>query len=263
MILSDQQINFFREEGYLAIPDLFDEKEVAEMQTELGRLKEEGHFFNITTAGDGQTYSKQKQNLALDPIGRKSKLFKSLPFRPKVIEIIGRLIGMPYMLHRDQIFLKPANHGQGTGWHQDNFYFTLSDPTKGTAMWIAIHEANKANGTMRLIPKRFRERFEHSRDENSDHHFRCYPPEEEAVYLELPAGGAAFFNYGVAHCTGPNKTDKERAGLAIHFFNEKYKEEAALLEEMEETPVFGRINQSSVDLERKSQNKEDLEKAIS
>ena len=89
-------------------------------------------------------------------------------------------------------------------------------------MWTAIHEATIANGTIRVIPGSHREMYEHSRDPQSDHHIRCYPPEDSAVPIELPAGGAAFFCYGTAHATGPNKTDKDRAGLAVHFLHTDY-----------------------------------------
>jgi ectoine hydroxylase-related dioxygenase (phytanoyl-CoA dioxygenase family) len=51
----------------------------------------------------------------------------------------------------------------------------------------------------------------------SDHHIRCYPPEDQAVPIELPAGGALFFNYGVPHCTKANTTTADRAGVAFHF----------------------------------------------
>jgi len=68
---------------------------------------------------------------------------------------------------------------------------------------------------MRIIPGSFKEEYEHVRDPESNHHIRCYPPEERAVTIELPAGGVLFFAYGVAHCTGANNTDKERAGLAL------------------------------------------------
>ena len=50
----------------------------------------------------------------------------------------------------DHIFLKPAHTGIGTDWHQDNAYFKISDPTKGTAMWIALHDAHIENGTLHL-----------------------------------------------------------------------------------------------------------------
>ena len=107
----------------------------------------------------------------------------------------------------------------GTNWHQDNAYFQIDDPLKGTAMWTAVHEATVANGTIHVIPGSYRVAYAHSRDPYSDHHIRCYPPEDEAIPIELPAGGVAFFAYGVAHCTLGNSTDKERAGVALHFIN--------------------------------------------
>jgi ectoine hydroxylase-related dioxygenase (phytanoyl-CoA dioxygenase family) len=82
-----------------------------------------------------------------------------------------------------------------------------------------VHDANVANGTIHVIPGSYREAYEHSRDPYSDHHIRCYPPEANAIPLELPAGGVAFFGYGVAHGSKANKTDHERAGIAHHFIN--------------------------------------------
>ena len=40
----------------------------------------------------------------------------------------------------------------------------------------------------------------------------------------LPAGGAVFFNYGTAHSTKRNNTDRERAGLAYHFLRTDFAE---------------------------------------
>ena len=125
---------------------------------------------------------------------------------------MGQLIGDPVRLRLDQIFLKPGKHGVGTNWHQDNAYFQIPDPLLGVALWTAVHAGTAANGTMRVIPGSFRTQYEHSRDGDSNHHVRCYPPEEEAVTIELPAGGALFFAYGVAHATGANTTDKRPGG---------------------------------------------------
>jgi ectoine hydroxylase-related dioxygenase (phytanoyl-CoA dioxygenase family) len=142
-----------------------------------------------------------------------------MPFAPKVAEAVRALIGDPVILHLDQVFLKPAKHGAGTNWHQDNSYFRISDPLKGTALWTAVHDATLQNGTMRVIPRAFHEELEHTRDPDSDHHVRCYPDESKAVAIEVPAGGALFFAYGTPHATGANTTDKERAGVALHFIN--------------------------------------------
>jgi ectoine hydroxylase-related dioxygenase (phytanoyl-CoA dioxygenase family) len=219
MIFTDAQVQQFREQGYVAVPDFWGVREVAAMQAELERLKQVGLLRNVATDGDGKTHSRVKENLQLCPMYNKSEFFRAMPFAPKVAESVRQLIGDPVLLHLDQVFLKPGRHGAGTNWHQDNAYFKISDPLKGTALWTAVHEATIANGAMHLIPGSFREDYEHHRDPDSDHHIRCYPPEGRAIPVELPAGGALFFAYAVAHCTRANTTDKERAGVALHFLN--------------------------------------------
>jgi ectoine hydroxylase-related dioxygenase (phytanoyl-CoA dioxygenase family) len=222
MSLTPPQIQQFHEHGYVALPRFFDAREVDAMQAEVRRLTEAGHLRNVATEGDGKTPSTAMRNLQLCPMYRHSPLFRALPFVPKVVAAVTALIGEPMILRLDQVFLKPARDGMGTNWHQDNAYFKISDPLKGTAMWIAVHDATVANGTLQVIPGSFRERYEHRRDPLSDHHIRCDPPEERAVPLELPAGGVAFFSYGTAHCTRANTTDRERAGVAFHFIHAEY-----------------------------------------
>ena len=220
MTFTDAQIAQFRADGYVAVPDFWTAEEVAAMQVETERLRRDGLLHNVATEGDGKTEARSKVNLQICPIYPQSEFFRAMPFAPKVVEAVGQLIGGPVRLRLDQIFLKPGKHGVGTNWHQDNAYFQIPDPLLGVALWTAIHAATAANGTMRVIPGSFRTQYEHSRDGDSNHHIRCYPPEEEAVTIELPAGGALFFAYGVAHATGANTTDKDRAGVALHFLND-------------------------------------------
>ncbi len=227
MQFTPEQIEQFQSDGFLAVPHFWKEREVLAMQAELERLKHDGLLHNVATQGDGQTVSQSKANLQLCPIFDKSDFFRAMPFAAKVGEAVSQLIGDPVLLHLDQVFLKPARHGAGTNWHQDNAYFRISDPLQGVALWTAVHEANAQNGAMRVIPGSFREEYEHARDPDSDHHIRCYPPEESAQMIELEAGGALFFAYGVAHCTGANHSDHERAGVALHFLNAKMNGEAA------------------------------------
>lgn len=220
------QVEQFRQDGYVVVPDFWTAREVAAMQAALEQLKRDGLLRNVATEGDGVTHSQTKANLQLCPLHDKSDFFRAMPFAPQVVAAVRQLIGDPVLLHLDQVFLKPGRHGAGTNWHQDNAYFKISDPLKGTALWTAVHDATLANGTLRIIPGSFREAYAHTRDPDSDHHIRCYPPAAHAIPVELPAGGAIFFAYGVAHCTGANNTDKERAGLALHFINADVSQEA-------------------------------------
>jgi phytanoyl-CoA hydroxylase len=226
MKFSNEQVAHFREHGWLAVEGFWDKDEVLAMRAELERLKEAGKLHNVATEGDGQTRSQSKANLQLCPMAPHSPFFRAMPFAPKVVEAVSQLIGDPVLLHLDQVFLKPARHGAGTNWHQDNAYFKISDPLAGTALWTAVHDANEANGTMRIVPDAFATELEHKRDPDSDHHIRCWPDEEKARLVELKAGGALFFAYGTPHATGANLSDHERAGVALHFLNANVSGEA-------------------------------------
>jgi ectoine hydroxylase-related dioxygenase (phytanoyl-CoA dioxygenase family) len=221
--LSAEQLRRYEADGYFAIPHFFDAREVAAMVAELERFKREGLGRNVATDGDGATHSRTRINYQIIPLNDKSTLFRALPYHPKVVSVIRQCIGDPFVRYLDQIFLKPGGSGAGTNWHVDNAYFKIADPTKGIGMWIALHDATIANGTMHMQPGVYRKQFEHARDLGSDHHITMQVGEEATVEaVELEAGGALFFNYGVPHCTKGNTTDRERAGLAYHFLRTDY-----------------------------------------
>ena len=227
MKLTHTQIVSFRRHGYVAVPGFFNAAETAALQADISRLKRNGFLRNVATAGDGKTPATTKQNLQLCPANFYSTLIRALPFAPKVLDAVTHLISGPEItLHLDQIFLKPGKTGMGTAWHQDNAYFKIPQPLRGTAMWIAIHDATVANGTMRVVPDTWSSTLPHERDGNSDHHIRCFPDETKAETIELEAGSVLFFCYGTPHCTGDNTTDTERAGLAYHFLCEDQTDES-------------------------------------
>ncbi|MFT7487876.1 MAG: phytanoyl-CoA hydroxylase [Candidatus Promineifilaceae bacterium] len=216
--------NAIKEAHRAVAHEFFSESEVAAIQAEVERLKTEGH--NVATLADGETPSGAAVNLQIIPLGPKSELLRTLPFLKKVRAVITQLIGDDALLQLDQVFVKPPRHGSGTSWHQGNACFGIPNPTQGVGMWVAVHDANVANGTMHVVPRSHREALTHTRDTGSDHHICCQIDEtiHEVVPVEMKAGGALFFNYGVAHCTLANNTGKERAGMALHFLKGAYRD---------------------------------------
>ncbi|MDE0098149.1 MAG: phytanoyl-CoA dioxygenase family protein [Truepera sp.] len=162
-MLTPEQVQQFRERGYVAVERFFGETELSAMLSELERFRREGLGRNVATDSDGKTHSTTAVNYQIIPLNDKSDLFRALPFHDDVLAAVGQLIGEPFMRQLDQIFLKPGRSGAGTDWHQDNAYFEISDPTMGTAMWIALHDATLENGTLHVVPNSHREVFEHER----------------------------------------------------------------------------------------------------
>ena len=213
------------EHGYVAVPDFLAPGEVAALQAEVERLQTAGSLRNVATIGDGKTISQTVFNLQICPAAPVSPLIRALPYAPKVVAAVEQFLGGPALFHLDQIFLKPAQHGAGTNWHTDYAYWPdLAHGAVGFGMWIAVHAATVANGTMQVIPRGHLRPWAHQRDPASDHHITCAPviDEQQAVPIELPAGGALFFYFGVPHRTTGNRTDRARAGLAYHFLREDF-----------------------------------------
>lgn len=227
-VLTPEQIAHFREEGYVAVEGFFTSRETEALRKELTRIYEErrkaGTLRNVAVQEDGSLNRLDgvRQNLQVIPLNDKSPLYRALPFHPKVLDAVESLIGDRFRLQLDQAFWKPARYGIGTSWHQDNAYFKIPDPLRGTALWIAIHDATVENGCMHVIPRSFREVYPHYRDPLSDHHIRCDPPEERQVAVELKGGGVLFFAYGTVHCTKANRSAQDRAGVALHFIHTDY-----------------------------------------
>ncbi len=223
-ILTQLQIDQYHTDGFTIAPLFFDRDEVRLMQAEVQRLRDAGLLRNVVKTGVHGSHSEEKVNLQLRPISPHSRVFRSLPYAAKVREAVSLLIGDDFHLQLDQIFLKPGRHGTGTSWHQDNAYFGCPDAHQGVGMWIAVHDAHRDNGTLHLVPGSHTRAFEHLRDDKSDEHLACHVDElkETVVPVEISAGGVAFFNYGVAHCTTENRTDASRAGLALHFVGSRF-----------------------------------------
>ncbi len=219
-MITAKHIEQYHTQGYCTVPDFWSKEEVEALLLGMEDLKARGLIGNVATDGDGKTSSNAKLNLQVCPIFDKSDIFRAAPFHPKVIAATRALIGDPVVFKLDQIFLKPARNGAGTSWHQDNTYFKIKDATRSVGMWTALHAATVANGTMHVVPGIYKDLLPHERDPLSNHHVRCYPDESKAIPVELPQGGVLFFNFNVPHCTLGNGTDKDRAGLALHFFNQ-------------------------------------------
>ena len=221
--LDPATVAHFAEQGYCTVPDFFSEREITGMRRELERFQSEGLVRNVATSGDGATHAVDTFNLQICPLSNCSTLFRSLKWHDKVLASVQQLVGDPVIFRLDQIFLKPAFHGAGTNWHQDNAYWRQPNPERGVGMWVALHDASRANGTMHVIPRSHVRLEAHIRDLASDHHIHVpNVPEEQAVPIELPAGGVLFFNWGILHSTKANRTAQARAGVALHFRNGDY-----------------------------------------
>ena len=212
--LSTTEVDEFQTTGKLLVHNFFTADETKAMQLEVNRWLDQELFRDVSTDA-------RWQNLQCIPLHPKSELFKTLGVTPKVTRVVEVLLGGPVLKILDQSFYKPALTGGATDWHTDNAYFQMSNPLGGLAIWIAIHDATRANGCLKVVPNVYKKTFIHKRDPRSDHHIHTDIDEEDAFYCELEAGGVVFFSFGTPHATGDNPSVYPRAGVGMHYVNMK------------------------------------------
>lgn len=131
--------------------------------------------------------------------------------------VVESLLGRDPILFQEMALVKPPYIGTEKPWHQDNAYFSVAPLEAVLGVWIALDDAEVANGCMHVIPgghERGALRHFHGRD--------CEIVEGRldtsgAVAVPMPAGGAMFFYGLLPHETPPNGSPLRRRALQYHF----------------------------------------------
>jgi len=144
-------------------------------------------------------------------------LFAELLDSPRVRGIASQLIGEDSIMFQTMALVKPPLIGSEKPWHQDNAYFKYAPLESICGFWLALDDASKENGCMHVLPgwhSRGGFRHVHTND------CQILPERvrrEEAVAVELPAGGAMFFSGMLPHQTPPNRSPYRRRALQFHY----------------------------------------------
>jgi ectoine hydroxylase-related dioxygenase (phytanoyl-CoA dioxygenase family) len=246
MGLTVQERREYAEFGYVVVHDCFDADEALAMQLELERMRRDGRMWDV---GQRTVVEGAALNLHLNPSAH-SALFRASAWAPQLTEAASELVGEPLAFQQDQAFYKPPRTGLGTGWHQDNAYFGHADPTRGVGIWIPLHEATIANGTMHVIPGSHRAAIAHAKTAGTYLQHAEAVDEAAAVPIELAVGAALFFNNGVLHCTKDNRSDLPRAAFALHYVNGDHARPGTLGETPRIIPAAGDLRRWRSEVER-------------
>jgi len=232
--LNGEQIERYREFGFVTIPDFLSEEEVENWRTVLDeslhwrgnsplpRVKsdESPDDAAIQQEGSGQNdyYTNiftQRLNLWMDNPAMKDLILD---------ERIGRMacelegIGAIRVWH-DQALVKPP-WGNGTPWHLDNPYWSFYS-RHAISIWIALDDATLENGCLYFLPGSHKTaRHENANlGPNMGALFKRYPEwaDVRSVPVPVKAGGCTFHNGLTAHAAGPNMTPHPRRAMTCAF----------------------------------------------
>jgi ectoine hydroxylase-related dioxygenase (phytanoyl-CoA dioxygenase family) len=220
MSLTQEQIDFFALNGYVAYGPMLDAAEVAELREEYDRVfaeaERDGRFRNLS--GDAGSGEAPQRMLQIMQMCERSLPFRRLLYHPRILDAVQSLLGPNLMLFHDQALYKPARTGGPILWHQDNAYWRCA-PANLVSCWLTLDDVDEANGAMQVIPGSHLRPVHHETSvvTNALLESNLEGREAEAHVVELPAGGCMFHHCQTLHHTAPNRTERPRRAFAIHF----------------------------------------------
>lgn len=225
MTLTQEQIDFFWENGYLSCGPVLQDADIEplrrEYDAEFEKAWQQNSLRNLS-AGDAVDLEGKKsaatQMLQIMGMGERNIHFRKLLFNAAILDRVQDLIGPNLMLFHDQALFKPAHTGGAVFWHQDNAYWKCR-PATLVSCWLTLDDVDKDNGAMQVIPGSHLKPVWHDQSESTDAllDIENQVDTSKAKVIELPAGGCMFHHCQTLHYTQPNTTDRQRRAFAMHF----------------------------------------------
>jgi len=226
--LTDQQIDFYQQNGYLAGIRMLSDQQVEILRDELDLLTDPSH-------SGRELFYEYNSNESTDPtttlfhaLGawRVSPAFYDLLWIPAFLIPAVQLLGSPVRFWHDQIFYKPARHGGIVAWHQDYSYWTRTQPMAHLSCWIGLDDSKIDNGCLHYVPRSHRwdllpvtgladdmNAIQGLLNQEQNKEFKPLP-------IELRKGEASFHHPLMVHGSFGNKTDRPRRAVVINVFSD-------------------------------------------
>jgi len=207
--LSDQQINFYNEKGYISPIDVFSTKEAKEIRDEIENIEKKWPNF---LEGLGRNYVH-----IISPIFNKACLNK------RMLDAVESIIGKNILICGTTLFIKNANEKGFVSFHQDAKYIGL-EPHNWVTAWVAITDANENNGCMRMWPGSHKNNLKHHNQKFDANNLLTRGqtienvPIEETEPVILKAGQMSLHHPTIVHGSGINKSNDRRIGFVVQSY---------------------------------------------
>ena len=231
-VVSDDQVKFYVDHGYLVVSDVMKDRELAELK------------HDAIDICRGKYPCESLQPLPADMpddevLGSILCIHQPHYISPVILDyikhqticgILSQICGahLPFWdgsvkCMQSMLFVKPPGY-PGQAWHQDEIYIPTRDRSLVGA-WIAIDDATIDNGCLYVIPGSHRDGYLHPQREHDHPEEFDFAPESHGfedtseVPVEVKAGSVVFFNGYLLHRSRKNRSQNYRRVLVSHYMN--------------------------------------------
>jgi len=239
--LSDEQVEFFNENGYLAGVRMLTDEQVESLRAELRELMRAESARSELWYEFHSNESRDPARVLFHALGawRIARGFHDALWNPRFTVAASQLLGGAVRFWHDQLFCKPARHGGVVAWHQDYSYWTRTTPLAHLTCWIGLDDSTRENGCVRYVPGShlwaelpvtgLAGDMDAIRSVLTDEQKELFKP----VAIELQAGECSFHHPRMIHGSHANDTERPRRATVINVFRD------GVLSNSDEPPLEG------------------------
>jgi ectoine hydroxylase-related dioxygenase (phytanoyl-CoA dioxygenase family) len=226
--LSEEQLNGFHENGYVAGIQVLDDRQVDILRSELNGLMKKSHPGNYLFHEYHSNETNDPDAVLFHALGawRTGPGFHDVLWSPAFLEPASQLLGGPVRFWHDQLFCKPAHHGGVVAWHQDYSYWTRTEPMSHLTCWIALDDSDRNNGCLYYVPGSHRWKLlpRTGLTGNMDEIMTVLTDEQKQAFqpvpIELKKGQCTFHHPLMVHGSYANRSDRPRRATLINAFRD-------------------------------------------
>ncbi|HEX2113045.1 MAG TPA: phytanoyl-CoA dioxygenase family protein [Alphaproteobacteria bacterium] len=218
-MLSQPQIEQYREEGYVVVRDVLTPEQVRTMRAEIDRIVAGA----VSVERSDDVFDLEDSHTPANPRLRRIKAphkvasyFWDLVRSPAIVDLLKPLLGPNIRLQNSKLNLKSAGYGAPVEWHQDWAYYPYTNDDV-LAVGVMIDDFVEDNGPMMVLPGTHR-------GPTYDHHAAgrfCGGIDpvasgidfSKAVKLLAPAGSVSVHHARLIHGSDLNRSGKSRRFL--------------------------------------------------
>lgn len=220
-MLSQEEISFYHENGYLVVEDVLSAAELAALQRVtdefVERSREITQHDDVFDLEPNHSAERPRLRRIKNPIAQHEVYDQTLR-HPGILDRVEQLIGPGVRRQNTKLNMKEPDHGSAVEWHQDwAFYPHTNDDV--LAVGVCIDDMTEENGCMLMAPGSHRGAL-YSHHENgvfvgavSDPDFE---PGETAKCL-VRAGGITIHHARTLHASTPNHSANPRRLLLFEY----------------------------------------------
>lgn len=227
-MLTQQQINFYQEHGYLHIPQVFTPEETDTLSDELDRLVQDWAFTNEGWTGpwrqaymDPETEKKSKLTYMHD-LQFYSAVWMQAVVHHRLVEAVSDVLGPDVELHHSTLHIKPPQSGHPFPMHQDNpFYIHANEQYVDVLVHLddTFHENGEIrflSGSHKLGPLEHITQMPDGKPCSPHLPFEQYPL-ENTTPVPAKRGDVVFFNIYTIHGSYINTTKQPRRLVRVGY----------------------------------------------